>query len=210
MRLSLWIWLETRPRHRGCIQVAACHLEKSYDLAITLAGRHHKLVDLIEEAKESRFRAEEDEADYYREGASKTKLLEHSTGRQVSPESNHAAKRSLETKLGSDLNTKKHRANFWTTFCRELQKYLPVVYWLKIWLAHIVQISTSVPKDASTSFEFFKHCRQLHILMIVTRNRKSLVRVTSRAKNCRIPLQGSNWVRVRRLTVSGPQHNLLF
>lgn len=31
------------------------HLEKSYDLAVKLADRHHKLADLIEAAKEDRF-----------------------------------------------------------------------------------------------------------------------------------------------------------
>eukprot|EP00980_Cylindrotheca_fusiformis_P012374 scaffold3036_cov117-Cylindrotheca_fusiformis.AAC.13 len=76
------------------------HLEKSYDLAIRLAGQNRKVVDLIESAKARRFRREEKcDADeyYFEENSPRTAesfgKLKQSC--QISPDANMTAKRTL-------------------------------------------------------------------------------------------------------------------
>jgi hypothetical protein len=72
------------------------HLEKSYDLAITLADRHHKLADLIEEARERRFAVdadEEEEDDEEDNSPSTTRMRQLEASTQISPDANVAAKK---------------------------------------------------------------------------------------------------------------------
>lgn len=72
------------------------HLEKSYDLAITLADRHHKLADLIEEAREQRFAVDdaEEEEDYEEDDfPSTTRMRQLEASSQISPDANVSAKK---------------------------------------------------------------------------------------------------------------------
>lgn len=90
------------------------HLEKSYDLAIRMADRHHKLADLIEEAKERKFAedAEEEEEDYAEDNnSSETAFMDRLTpSRQISPDANQSLKLK-RTMVGHQGNmiAKKHR-----------------------------------------------------------------------------------------------------
>jgi hypothetical protein len=94
------------------------HLEKSYDLAIRMADRHHKLADLIEEAKERKFAedAEEEEEEDYAEdmNSPETAFMDRLTpSQQVSPDANQSLKplKLKRTMVGHQGNiiAKKHR-----------------------------------------------------------------------------------------------------
>jgi hypothetical protein len=65
------------------------HLEKSFDLAVTLSARHHKLADLIEDAKERKFAVDEeeeyDEEEYPEESSPDTRLGRPSSS-HITPE----------------------------------------------------------------------------------------------------------------------------
>ena len=85
-------------------------MEKSYDLAITLADRHHKLADLIEEARERRFAVDAEEEEDYEEdnSPSTTRMRQLEASRQISPDANVAAKkRSLEGFQPNPISTKR-------------------------------------------------------------------------------------------------------
>lgn len=85
-------------------------MEKSYDLAITLADRHHKLADFIEEARERRFAVEEEEEDDYEEDnyPSTTRMRQLEASSQISPDVNVAAKkRSLGGFQPNPISTKR-------------------------------------------------------------------------------------------------------
>ena len=71
------------------------HLEMSYDLAITLADRHHKLADLIEEARERRFAVDDAEEEDYEEDdfPSTTRMRQLEASSQISPDANVSAKK---------------------------------------------------------------------------------------------------------------------
>lgn len=92
------------------------HLEVSYNLAIQLAGRHDKLADAIERARDVKFSDEEDpnneEEDPESPGA--TTYLDHLKGsRQVSPDVGHSSKmkRDMPTKgsLFQHMESKRQR-----------------------------------------------------------------------------------------------------
>ena len=55
--------VEAGKLERALDLVDRLHLEKSFDLAMKIADHHHKLVDLIEEAKERRFGGQDDDED---------------------------------------------------------------------------------------------------------------------------------------------------
>ena len=98
------------------------HLEKSYDLAIQLADRQHKLADLIEEARDRRFGADDDEEEEEPEcddeleeegdphSPGTTFIDRLSTSRQISPESsqNHS-KRGLTFQGKSSLMSRQKK-----------------------------------------------------------------------------------------------------
>ena len=79
------------------------HLEKSYDIAITLANRHDKLADLIEDAKERRFAVDDDMQDDFEDDGGydeEESPVSHQTSapssfKQISPDMNQNGKRSL-------------------------------------------------------------------------------------------------------------------
>jgi hypothetical protein len=85
------------------------HLEKSYDLAITLADRHHKLADFIEGARERRFAVDAEEEDNEEDDSpSTTRMRQLESSRQISPEANAAAKkRSLGGFQPNPISTKR-------------------------------------------------------------------------------------------------------
>jgi chromosome transmission fidelity protein 4 len=67
------------------------HLEKSYELAMTIADSHRKLVDLIEDAKDRKFGGPEQENDY--ELAESPEVTESAQGgRRISPDFGSARK----------------------------------------------------------------------------------------------------------------------
>jgi chromosome transmission fidelity protein 4 len=55
--------VESGKMERALDLVERLHLEKSYDLAMQIADRNYKLVDLIESAKERKFARDEEEDD---------------------------------------------------------------------------------------------------------------------------------------------------
>lgn len=96
------------------------HLEMSYDLAIQLAGRHDKLADLIEGAKDRKFRSEpevdrlEDEDELSTEGEDNqhspeaTKFMDR-LAPQISPEAEPSVKRNVRSNAFQQMMTKKQR-----------------------------------------------------------------------------------------------------
>ena len=68
------------------------HLEKSYDLAMRLADRNRKLVDLIEDAKDRKFFSEEEEEEIDTQTSFMDRLAPSS--QQISPEADHSMKRT--------------------------------------------------------------------------------------------------------------------
>ena len=55
--------VEANKLERALDLVGRLHLEKSYDIAIQLADRHHTLADLVEDAMNQKFPAEEEEGE---------------------------------------------------------------------------------------------------------------------------------------------------
>lgn len=93
--------VEAGKLERALDLVDRLHLEKSFDLAMKLADKHHKLVDLIEEAKDRRFGErygmEEEEGEDAITDMRHSRLNE--SGRQrITPDasSNRRAKRAFE------------------------------------------------------------------------------------------------------------------
>lgn len=66
--------------------VGRLHLEKSYEIAIQLADRHHTLADLVEEAKIQRFAVEEEEEEIEEEQYEEEEMDEQS---HLSPDTTH-------------------------------------------------------------------------------------------------------------------------
>ena len=92
------------------------NLEKTFDLAITLADRNPKLADLIEEARDRKFYNDrqhedvdyDDDEETAFEGSPTSAIP---TSRQISPDLSHAGV-SNKRSLREDLNTyqqKKHK-----------------------------------------------------------------------------------------------------
>ena len=118
--------VEAGKLERGLDLVDRLHLEKSYDLAMAIAENHTKLVDFIEEAKESRFPLEdvddvdeeEQEEDYDDDEA--TKGLEDvnssppgsklAATRRISPDSSSAWKSSKRSFGGQQDRNVRARA----------------------------------------------------------------------------------------------------
>lgn len=95
--------VEAGKLERALDLVDRLHLEKSYDLAMKIAENHDKLVDFIEETKESKFPPEEvddlnEEQEDYEEAdgsyGANSSPQGSSKFQSISPESNSALKSS--------------------------------------------------------------------------------------------------------------------
>jgi chromosome transmission fidelity protein 4 len=110
--------VEAGKLERALDLVDRLHLEKSYDLAITLADRHDKLADMIEDAKERRFAVDDNQGDYeedvgYEEEEEESPSFGQTSApsyKQISPDMNQNGKRSLSLS-GNSLLPSKRRMN---------------------------------------------------------------------------------------------------
>jgi hypothetical protein len=84
--------IEAGKLERALDLVERLHLEKSFDLAMTIADNHRKLVDLIEDVKYSKFAPQE--ADYTEPDYDEQDV----SSQRITPDSSHArkAKRAFE------------------------------------------------------------------------------------------------------------------
>jgi hypothetical protein len=93
--------------------VERLHLEKSFEIAMTIADNHRKLVDLIEDVKDRRF--PHDDIDYHVDdddnntGAVHTALTQaHSNRPRISPDNNSILKRTLQDSQVRQVRSKLH------------------------------------------------------------------------------------------------------
>jgi hypothetical protein len=85
--------VEAGKLERALDLVERLHLEKSFEIAMTIADHHRKLVDLIEDVKERRFSSME----YTADDESPTDLAPTSFSRpKISPDNSSSLKRSLQ------------------------------------------------------------------------------------------------------------------
>mmetsp|Transcript_5506 Transcript_5506/g.14933 ORF Transcript_5506/g.14933 Transcript_5506/m.14933 type:complete len:155 (-) Transcript_5506:1612-2076(-) len=96
---------------RGLDLLDRLHLEKSYDIAATIAGRHDKLVDMIEAARDDKFADPEDDdvSDYGSQSMASAAATTTTTAKtaHVSPISD--AKRLFEYSSNPMQSNKKQR-----------------------------------------------------------------------------------------------------
>jgi hypothetical protein len=93
--------VEAGKLERALDLVYRLHLEKSFDLAMTIADSHRKLVDMIEEAKDRKFGDLDDDDDeeegYYDEETESPVNTGHSAvTKRISPDSTLKVKRPFD------------------------------------------------------------------------------------------------------------------
>lgn len=85
--------VEANKLERALDLVDRLHLEKSYDLAMTIADSHRKLVDRIEEARDRKFGVADEEEDF--DGASPEETEPDFDSQRITPDASATRKRSF-------------------------------------------------------------------------------------------------------------------
>lgn len=105
--------VEAGKLERALDLVERLHLEKSFEIAMTIADNHRKLVDLIEDVKDRRFPLED--IDYNADDNVEdhdditTNLTQsHSNRQRISPDNNSILKRTLQDSQARQVRTKFH------------------------------------------------------------------------------------------------------
>ena len=101
--------VEAGKLERALDLVERLHLEKSFEIAMTIADNHRKLVDLIEDVKDRRFPLEDIDYNVEDHDDITTDLTRsHSNRQRISPDNNSILKRTLQDSQARQVRTKFH------------------------------------------------------------------------------------------------------
>ena len=105
--------VEAGKLERALDLVERLHLEKSFEIAMTIADSHRKLVDFIEDVKDRRFPKEDidyhgDGEDDYRIATASDLTQTHSNRPRISPDNNSILKRTLQDSQARQVRSKLH------------------------------------------------------------------------------------------------------
>lgn len=102
--------VEAGKLERALDLVERLHLEKSFEIAMTIADNHRKLVDFIEDVKDRRFQTMYDNTDDDNDpGAFDNDLTQaHSNRPRISPDNNSIHKRTLQDSEARQVRSKLH------------------------------------------------------------------------------------------------------
>jgi hypothetical protein len=107
--------VEAGKLERALDLVERLHLEKSFEIAMTIADNHRKLVDFIEDVKDRRFPLEDmdyndDDGDKDIDHANFTtdRTQTHSNRPRISPDNNSILKRALHDSQARQVRSKLH------------------------------------------------------------------------------------------------------
>jgi len=95
--------VEAGKSERALDLVERLHLEKSFDLAMTIADSHRKLVDLIEDAKDRKFGGPEEEPEFTKTESPENNEEYCDSLQRITPDafSSRKAKRSFDDLPGT-------------------------------------------------------------------------------------------------------------
>jgi hypothetical protein len=105
--------VEAGKLERALDLVERLHLEKSFEIAMTIADNHRKLVDFIEDVKDRRFPPEDlayndDDEDADNADFTHDRTQTHSNRPRISPDNNSILKRALQDSQARQVRSKFH------------------------------------------------------------------------------------------------------
>ena len=103
--------VEAGKLERALDLVERLHLEKSFEIAMTIADHHRKLVDFIEDVKDRRFPQDiADYNDYDDDDVDRADITTqtHSNRPRMSPDNNSILKRTLQDSQARQVRSKLH------------------------------------------------------------------------------------------------------